>query len=285
MNRRRVLQSLAAVLAAHAGLARATVLLPATVFARAEAVPGGVARIRLGAGEQAPRVRLGDERVLVMREGDEWIAVVGIPLAAKPGSKLRLQGQHAGGKRLRVEIEVTAKAYGTLHLKVPPGQVDLSAEDLARYTTEREHLQKVLRTFSDPAPASLAMLEPAQGRRSAPFGLQRFFNNQLRSSHGGLDIAAPAGTPVVAASAGRVIDTGDYFFNGLCVVLDHGQGLLSLYAHLESIDTAPGRAVQAGQPIGKVGATGRVTGPHLHFSVYLNAVAVDPTLFLGEPAK
>ena len=129
------------------------------------------------------------------------------------------------------------------------------------------------------------MLEPAQGRRSAPFGLQRFFNGQLRSSHGGMDFAAPVGTPVVAANTGRVIDTGDYFFQGRTVVLDHGQGLLSLYAHLESIDTALGQAVRAGQPIGKIGATGRVTGPHLHFSVYLNAAAVDPALFLAEPAK
>jgi murein DD-endopeptidase MepM/ murein hydrolase activator NlpD len=274
MNRRRVLQSLAALFAA-----------PAWADATGpSAFPGGIARVRLGAGGEAPRVRLAGDRVLVVREGEEWIAVVGIPLSAKPGSKLRLQAEHAGKPR-RFEIEITPKAYGTLHLKVPPGQVDLSAEDLARYNTEREHLQKVLRTFSDSAPASLTMLEPAQGRRSAPFGLQRFFNNQLRSSHAGLDIAAPPGTPVVAASAGRVLDTGDYFFNGLCVVLDHGQGLLSLYAHLDSIDTAPGQAVQAGQPIGKVGATGRVTGPHLHFSVYLNAVSVDPALFLPEPAK
>jgi murein DD-endopeptidase MepM/ murein hydrolase activator NlpD len=251
----------------------------AQALPRTSAVPGGVARIRLGAGEQAPRARLGEDRVLVAREGGEWIALVGIPLTAKPGAKLRLQAEHAGRRR-RFEIEVSAKAYGTLHLKVPPGQVDLSAEDLARYTTEREHLQKVLRTFSDATPANLAMLEPAQGRRSAPFGLQRFFNDQLRSSHSGLDIAAPPGTPVLAANAGHVIDTRDYFFNGLCVVLDHGQGLLTLYAHLESIDTAIGHAVQAGQPIGKVGATGRVTGPHLHFSVYLNTVAVDPALFL-----
>jgi murein DD-endopeptidase MepM/ murein hydrolase activator NlpD len=272
MNRRRVLQSLCALLAA-----------PAWADATGpSAFPGGIAKVRLGASETAPRVRLGEERVLVLREGDEWVAVVGIPLSAKPGSKLRLQSD---GKPRRFEINITPKAYGTLHLKVPPGQVDLSAEDLARYNTEREHLQKVLRTFSDSSPASLTMLEPTQGRRSAPFGLQRFFNNQLRSSHAGLDIAAPPGTPVVAASAGRVLDTGDYFFNGLCVVLDHGQGLLSLYAHLDSIDTKPGQAVQAGEPIGKVGATGRVTGPHLHFSVYLNAVSVDPALFLPEPAK
>jgi len=246
---------------------------------RAAAVPGGVARIRLGSSGEPPRVRLDGNRVLVIRDADEWIAVVGIPLSAKPGSKLRLQAEHAGKSR-RFEIEITAKAYGTLHLKVPPGQVDLSAEDLARYNAEREHLQKVLRTFSDSPPATLAMLEPAQGPRSAPFGLQRFFNNQLRSSHAGLDIAAPPGSPVVAANAGRVIDTGDYFFNGRTVVLDHGQGLLSLYMHLDSIETAPGKDVSAGQRIGKVGATGRVTGPHLHFSVYLNAVPVDPALFL-----
>ena len=272
MNRRRVLQSLAALLAAPAW-ADST---------GSSAFPGGIAKVRLGASETAPRARLAGDRVLVVREGDEWLAVVGIPLSAKPGSKLRLQAEHHGGKPRRFEIEITAKAYGTLHLKVPPGQVDLSAEDLARYTTERDHLLKVLRTFSESPPAALALLEPAQGRRSAPFGLQRFFNNQLRSSHSGLDIAAPAGSPVVAASTGRVIDTGDYFFNGRTVVLDHGQGLLSLYAHLDSIDTALGQAVSAGQPIGKVGATGRVTGPHLHFSVYLNATSVDPALLLPE---
>jgi murein DD-endopeptidase MepM/ murein hydrolase activator NlpD len=217
-----------------------------------------------------------------MREGNQWTAVVGIALSAKPGSKLRLQAEHAGGRRQQLEVEVLPKAYATLHLKVPPGQVDLSAEDLERYKRERERLDAVLRTFSDSPPASLSMVPPVRGRFSAAFGLQRYFNDQLRSRHNGLDIAAPEGTPVVAVSAGRVLDTGDYFFNGHNVVLDHGQGLLSLYAHLHSIEVKQGQAVDAGRQIGTVGATGRVTGPHLHFSVYLNAVAVDPTLFLPE---
>lgn len=251
----------------------------ATARARAAAFPGGVARIRLGAAGEAPRVRLDGNRVLVVREAGEWIAVVGIALTAKPGSRLRLDAEHAG-RREQLEVEIVPKAYATLHLKVPPGQVDLSAEDLERYKRERAHLDTVLRTFSDSPPATLAMVQPVRGRHSAVFGLRRYFNDQLRSSHNGLDFAAPEGTPVVAAGTGRVIDTGDYFFNGRNIVLDHGQGLLSLYAHLHSLEVAPAQTVEAGSPIGTVGATGRVTGPHLHFSVYLNAVAVDPALFL-----
>jgi len=275
MNRRRFLGLVPAVVA-QAWVARAG----AMTIPRASAVPGGVAKIALGASEQPPRVRLESDRVLVMREGDEWVALVGIALAAKPGSKLRVQAEHAGGRRQRFEIDVAPKAYGSQNLTVPPDQVDLSAQDLARYERERAHLDDVLRTFTDSPPATLAMLQPAEGQRLSTFGIRRYFNDQARNPHAGMDIAAPAGTPVIAANAGRVIDTGDYFFLGRTVVLDHGQGLLSLYAHLEASDTSVAQPVSAGTLIGKVGATGRVTGPHLHFSVYLNAVAVDPAIFL-----
>ena len=223
--------------------------------------------------------------MLVVREGDEWIAVVGIGLGVKPGTKLELQAARADGSREQFEIKVVSKAYATIHLKVAPGQVDLSAEDLARYQRERAHLDTVLRTFSESPPGGLAMVQPVSGRHAAAFGLRRYFNDQLRSSHNGLDIAAPEGTPVLAASAGRVIDTGDYFFNGRNIVLDHGQGLLSLYAHLQSIEVTAADLVAPGRVIGTVGATGRATGPHLHFSVYLNRVAVDPALFLVEAVK
>jgi murein DD-endopeptidase MepM/ murein hydrolase activator NlpD len=278
MSRRRFLLSLAPALVAPAWVARAW----ATTIPRASVVPGGVARIGLGASEQAPRVRLGSDRVLVMREGDDWVAVVGIALSAKPGSKLRVEAEQAGGGVERFEIAVAPKAYASQHLKVPPDQVDLSTEHLTRYERERVHLSEVLRTFTDSPPATLALLQPAPGERSSSFGLRRYFNGRARSPHNGMDFAAPAGTPVIAANAGRVIDTGDYFFPGRTVILDHGQGLLTLYAHLEAIDATVAQAVSAGSVIGKVGATGRITGPHLHFSVYLNAVAVDPALFLQD---
>jgi murein DD-endopeptidase MepM/ murein hydrolase activator NlpD len=250
---------------------------------RAASVPGGVARVPLGAGDVAPLAWLGEQRVLVLREGAEWVALVGIPLAEPAGAKLALRVQR-GASTASLQVQVGAKAYAVQKLKVAPGQVDLSQEDLARYERERAHLARVLATFTEAPPASLAMLQPVPGRRSSSFGLRRYFNGQSRSPHNGMDIAAAAGTPVVAATAGRVLDAGDYFFPGRSVVLDHGQGLLTLYAHLSEIGAAVGQAVVAGEPIGKVGATGRVTGPHLHFSVYLNAAAVDPAAFLDVQA-
>jgi len=278
MNRRRFLRWLAPALVAPAWAFGTA----GTIFPRALAVPGGVARISLGASEEPPRVRLGKTPVLVVHEGDEWIALVGIALATKPGSKMQVEVERAGNLPARFAIKVASKQYASQHLKVPKGQVDLSTEHLARFERERVHLDEVLRTFSDRPPETLAMLQPAPGPRSSTFGLRRYFNGQARSPHTGMDIAAPIGTPVMAANAGRVIDTGDYFFSGQTIVLDHGQGLLSLYAHLSAIEAVVAESVSAGTVIGKVGTTGRITGPHLHFSVYLNAVPVDPALFLQE---
>src|SRR3989442_2973919 len=138
MSRRRFLLSPAPALAAPAGAARAW----AAALPRAWAVPGGVGTMGLGGADQPPRVRLGGDRVLVMREGDEWIALVGIALTAKPGSKLQVEAEQAGGGVERFEVAVAPKQYASQHLKVPPGQVDLSKEHLTRYERERVHLSE-----------------------------------------------------------------------------------------------------------------------------------------------
>jgi murein DD-endopeptidase MepM/ murein hydrolase activator NlpD len=252
----------------------------ATPSAPITAVPGGVARLRLGSAGEPPRAILDGRRLLVHPEGGEWVAVVGVPLAARPRSKLPVEVTYADGRREVVPIRVVDKKYLTQHVTVAPDQADLPPEQIARYERERAHLQKILRTFTERNPAGLALLQPVEGRRSGNFGLRRIVNGKPRSPHSGLDIAAPEGTTIVATGSGQVLDVGDYLFLGRTVILDHGQGLLSLYAHLSAIDVSAGQIVGLGQPIGKVGATGRVTGPHLHFSVYLNAASVDPAIFL-----
>jgi murein DD-endopeptidase MepM/ murein hydrolase activator NlpD len=218
--------------------------------------------------------------VLVLGDPFAWTAVLGIALAAKPGPA-SVRVREANGASREVAFQIHDKRYAEQRLKVAPKTVDLSPEDNARYERERAHQQRVMATLSTPAPAGLRLGLPVPGRRSSSFGLRRVFNGQSRNPHSGMDIAAATGTPIKAPLAGKVIDTGDYFFNGHTVWLDHGGGFLTMYCHLSRIDCRVGEALAAGQPFCQVGATGRVTGPHLHWGVMLNRVMVDPALFIG----
>lgn len=249
-------------------------------------VAGGLATIALGPGPKPPAVRFRGVPVLVVGSPAGWTAVVGIGLSEKPGpAEIDVTPAAGDGRTVarRLAFVVEPVSYAEQHLKVAPGKVDLSKEDLARFQREKARQDEVLATFTPAPPESLALVQPVPGRRSSSFGLRRFFNGQPRNPHGGMDIAAPVGTPVVAAGAANVVDTGDYFFNGNTIWLDHGSGLLTLYCHLARIDVKPGQRVAAGEPIGAVGATGRVTGPHLHFSVVLNRALIDPELLLAKP--
>ncbi len=212
-----------------------------------------------------------------------WIAVVGIGLAADPQRRQTLSVLAGEGPAREIALALEPKRYAEQRLKVPRRHVELSPQDMARYEHERVHLADVSSRFTaSREPATLLLASPTEGPRSSSFGLRRIFNGEKRNPHSGMDIAAPVGTPVVAAAAGTVADAGDYFFNGNTVIVDHGQGFLTLYCHLSAIETSVGANVGAGVQIGRVGATGRVTGAHLHFSVYLNATPVDPALFLAQ---
>jgi murein DD-endopeptidase MepM/ murein hydrolase activator NlpD len=257
---------------------------PPQAWPRALAVPGGVARLPLGPGAVRPAAHLRqgehDVPLLVVGDAQEWTALVGLALATAPGPA-QITVRAADGSTRTVAFTVAPKRYSEQRLQVAPGTVDLSPEDQARFERERAHQAQVMATFSTPLPEALAMQVPAPGRRSSSFGLRRVFNGQARNPHSGMDIAAPTGTPVAAPLPGRVIDVGDYFFNGNTVWLDHGGGLLTMYCHLSATDVQPGDVLQTGQRLGAVGATGRVTGPHLHWGVMLNRTMVDPALFLA----
>lgn len=280
MRFRTRIRTLAPILSFVACIALAPIPAAADELPQPRSVPGGVALIDLGPSARPPGVRFGTEPVLVVGDSERWTAVVGLPLKTEPGTG-QLVVQREGAEDEQLSFTIESARYAEQHLKVPKGKVDLSKEDLARYERERVHLARVAATRSAGTPQSLQFVLPTAGPRSSSFGLRRFFNGQPRNPHSGMDIAAPEGTPVVAAAPGRVIDTGDYFFNGKTIWIDHGSGLLTMYCHLSTIDVKTGDLVQAGELIGGVGATGRVTGAHLHWSVSLNRAMVDPALFLG----
>ena len=240
-------------------------------------VPGGVAVVDLGAGPQAPRASYQDKPVLVVKEdGRRWIAVVGVPLGTAPGTQsLVVDGRP-------VTFAVGPREYRAQHITLKnTRQVNPAPEDLARIDRELAEQTAAYRQFRGEQPSNLLFDKPVDGPLSSPFGLRRFFTGEERNPHSGLDFAVPAGTPVKAPAAGRVTLVGDYFFNGKTVFVDHGQGLVSMFCHLSAISVKVGDPVPRGGVIGKVGATGRATGPHLHWNVSLNDVRVDPAIFIG----
>jgi murein DD-endopeptidase MepM/ murein hydrolase activator NlpD len=270
-------------------LAAALVLLSAG--AAAEAVPensprpGGVAVIPIGAAgvseEPAPTAMFGDRRALVLLQDDQWVAIVGIPLDYEDSSG-RLSVSLPGRETSDYPFDIRPHAYREQRITVENRDyVDPDPPQVARITAERKRIDTALDSWSESRPADIELLVPVAGRQSPSFGFRRFFNDQPRAPHKGMDIAAPRGSTVQAAADGRISAEGDFFFNGNTVIIDHGQGLLTMYCHLDAIDVRQDDTVERGTAIGKVGATGRVTGPHLHFGVYLNGTAVDPALFLA----
>lgn len=258
-------------------------LVPVSLWAGAlphsSAVPGGIALIPVdGIDGTPPQVRFKDVPVLVVPDGNAYVAVIGLALSTDPGTH-QIEIVSSAGTELR-SFAVTDKEYLTQHLTIQDqSKVDLSQEDLDRHWRERAIVRETLKTFSDSLP-DLQFLQPVPGPYANTFGKRRVINGQPRNPHSGMDIAAPEGTPIMAPADAVVVHTGDHFFSGNVVYLDHGHGVLTMYAHLSRTDVKEGQAVRRGEVIGTVGATGRVTGAHLHWGVYLNRTAVDPALFL-----
>ena len=247
-------------------------------------VPGGLVVLEVGdAMRPAPRVEFMGHRAMVLANDGKWQALIGIPLAAEVG-KHTVAVREGDAPPRHVAIDVKPHKYATQRLKVAPKHVDLSAKDLKRVEQERPRIDAALEHFSEAAPPTLVLQPPVPGPRSSSFGLRRYFNDQQRNPHSGMDIAANTGTPILAPAPGVVLETGDFFFNGNTVFLDHGQGLVTMYCHLSEIGVQNGQRVDTGEVIGKVGATGRVTGAHLHWGVSFNRAVVDPALLL-PPAE
>jgi len=245
-------------------------------------VPGGIVIVPTGlsATEKQPEINWNKRAIATMVAAGEWSAVVGVPLNTKPGT--HSISVSSAGRTYSVRFEVTDADYAEQRItlsnnsKVTPAPLDLE-----RIKKENVRLGKVKRMRSANLLAD-DFIWPVDGPISSTFGLRRFFNDQPRRPHGGIDIAVPTGTPIVAPAHGVVIDTGEYFFNGNSVFIEHGLGVQTFYAHMDSIAVSIGDPVRQGDVIGTVGETGRVTGAHLHWSLGLNGTWVDPTLVLSS---
>jgi murein DD-endopeptidase MepM/ murein hydrolase activator NlpD len=217
---------------------------------------------------------------MVVKKDGQWLAVVGISLSAKIGEQLL--SVSIDGKKSKARFAIKDKAYPTQHIEIKnKRKVNPNKLDMTRINSESAKISSALEHWSD-GQVNSNFIWPIEGRVSGLFGRRRVFNGQPRRPHSGMDIAAPTGTNIIAPEAGVVRNPGDYFFNGNTVFIDHGQGLVTMFCHMDRVDVKNGQVVQQGDVIGTVGMTGRVTGPHLHLGVSLNDERVEPRLFFPE---
>jgi murein DD-endopeptidase MepM/ murein hydrolase activator NlpD len=239
--------------------------------------PGLVAVEVAWAGRRAPLVR----------RGSEWIGIVGVDLDTAAGiqsADVTFRYDDGRARAQRESISVRAGEYPTTRLTVEPRFVELSPEDQARAARESEEIAEIYATLTPEAYWTAPFQTPIPGITAGTnFGHRRIFNDQPRAPHSGADLRAATGTPIRAANRGRVALAKDLFFSGNAVFIDHGLGVYSAYLHLSELRVAPGAMVERGEVIGLAGATGRVTGPHLHWGVRVLDARVDPFTLLALP--
>lgn len=260
-----------------------SLVLPASILVaapRQSLVPGGIALIELDRMDKTPHFSFKGKPVLISNIGDKQFAIVGIPLSLKPGEYF-ISGHWGEEKSLQKKFFLVAsKEYTVQRITIEDdSKVNPYAKDMERIFAEQKRQRKAKSHYSN-ATVDVNIIQPTQGIMTGSFGRRRFFNGEARRPHSGMDIAADKGVPVLSPADGTVVELGDFFFSGKLVYIHHGQGVTSLLAHMSEIDVKLGQEVKKGQLVGKVGATGRVTGPHLHWSLGLNGTWIDPTLFL-----
>ena len=219
-------------------------------------------------------------------DGRTCRALLGIDFETKVGKRkveVSAVGIDGGVVHAARTLQVRSGKFPTQKLKVAPAYVEPPAEEVARIAQDREHVKRVYAAADTRRRFEAAFQRPVESGSHGSFGVRRVFNDQPRSPHDGVDLAAPEGEPVVAAAPAVVALAEDLYFSGNTVILDHGRGLFTFYFHLSAIDVRPGEEVAAKQRIGAVGATGRATGPHLHWGARLHGARVNPLDLLELP--
>ena len=264
---------------------------PAITWHPKRAHPGDVAWVHVrGVADGASlEGSLGPRSLVFFPYAGGQAAVVGVDLEIKPGPlpwKLAVLEPGQPPQALSGQLKIHKRDFHVQHLTLPGTMVDLDPETERRAVSESERLWTLYRTVTPERLWRGPFVRPVAGNEAPTgFGARRVINGKPRSPHSGTDYAAPKGTPVVAANTGRVALVADFFFPGRLVVLDHGLGVYTLYFHLDTVAVADGDAVDRGQIMGTVGATGRATGPHLHFGALVGGARVDPVTLMKLDVK
>ncbi|MFI5180234.1 MAG: M23 family metallopeptidase [Thermoanaerobaculia bacterium] len=253
---------------------------------------GGVVRVLVKSDAPLSTLVLvdGERRIPLSgdAEGRSFTGLLGVDFEAAPGKRLlRFDGRDAAGGETTTPATLTiaARRFAVQKLTVDPKFVEPPPEAMERIERDRAEFARAFAS-SRPGPLWLGgFRRPAEGELRGNFGARRVYNGLTTSRHAGRDVAAPPGAPVVAAAGGRVALAGEFYFSGGSVVVDHGDSLFTMYFHLSRLDVKEGDEVAAGQRVGAVGATGRVTGPHLHWAARLSGARVDPAALLALPAR
>lgn len=254
----------------------------AIAFVTESAVPGGIKKVEIPS-QTLPIVNYDKNRVAIIKKNSGYLAIVGIPVNAKLEPQTLVQ---TFPPNKSYQFDIKNKNYKIQKLAIKnKRKVFPLKEDEQQITQEKLDLDKTLshwRIVSDPFIDPF--IAPVRGYITSTFGLKRIYNGIPKSPHTALDIAALQGTPIKATACGQVINIHDRFYTGNTVIIDHGQGVMSLYAHLKDVKVTNGQWLKQGDIIGTVGKTGRVTGPHLHWAIYLNQTPIDPLLLINKKA-
>ena len=230
------------------------------------------------------RVRAFDRDAAAYREGERsWRALIGIDLDVATGGHVVTVDAHGGDRTLHAthDLDVQPRTFATRTLRVDEAYVNPPSEVQARIERDAADLRRVWQSSAPERLWTGAFVRPVPGESVSRFGTRSIFNGQPRSPHNGGDFMSPAGTPIEAPNAGRIALARDLYFSGNTVVIDHGLGMFSTLAHMSEMNVREDDIVNAGQVVGRVGATGRVTGPHLHWAVRVGGARVDPLSVLA----
>ena len=240
-------------------------------------IQGGIHLHEINKTEYTDGYKLDNKRLLTIKRNNKFYLIYGIPYKT-PIGPVNLNITSLISKK-GIKFTIKEKVFHRQDISVSKKYTEPSKKDLQRIIKEKDIISEYRTAWSSKDP-DINFIYPVEGTITGIFGTQRYYNGKKGRYHNGIDIAGPINEPIVAPSSGKVLLTGDYFYNGKFVYIDHGKGLLSIFIHLNEINTTQGKFIKKGDVIGKIGTSGRSTGPHVHWSVMLNQNYIDPMIFL-----